>query len=164
MQNNSHDRNLWFKQFAEEFGFDPTEPLRIGGKYESAVIHGDTLYLSGQVPRIGTSVAVTGRVGAETSLAEAQRAAKICVLRCLTILQQTLGDLHRVKKILKLNVYVQSNENFTQQSEVADAASDILYAVFAPEGGHTRTSVGVTQLPKNAAVELDLIVALHPSL
>jgi len=84
-------------------------------------------------------------------------------LRALAGLRQSLGgDLGRVRKILRMTVYVQSAADFTQQSEVADAASDILYAVFAPDGGHSRTSVGVYQLPKNAAVEIDMVAALHP--
>lgn len=62
-----------------------------------------------------------------------------------------------------MTVHVQSAADFTQQSEVADAASDILYSVFAPHGGHTRTLVGVYPLPKNAAVEIDMIVAVHPA-
>lgn len=64
--------------------------------------------------------------------------------------------------MLRITVYVQSAPSFTQQSEVADGASEILYAVLGPTGAHTRTSVGVLQLPKNATVELDLVASVLP--
>ncbi len=81
-------------------------------------------------------------------------------MRALAILRQSLGTLDRIKKILRITVYVQSAQDFTQQSEVADGASEILYAIFASAGVHTRTSVGVFQLPKNASVEIDMIAAI----
>jgi enamine deaminase RidA (YjgF/YER057c/UK114 family) len=81
-------------------------------------------------------------------------------MRALAILRQSPGGLQRIRKILRITVYVQSAADFTQHSEVADAASEVLYSIFAEAGVHTRTSVGVYQLPKNASVELDMIVAV----
>jgi enamine deaminase RidA (YjgF/YER057c/UK114 family) len=81
-------------------------------------------------------------------------------MRALALLRQSLGSLDKVDKILRVSVFVQSAQDFTQQSEVADSASEVLYAVLGDTGVHTRTSVGVYQLPKNAAVELDLIAAV----
>lgn len=78
-------------------------------------------------------------------------------MRALALLQRRLGSLDKLEAILKINVYVQSSRTFTQQSEVADGASEILQTVLGPLGAHARTSVGVYQLPKNATVELDLI-------
>ena len=128
----------------------------------STVRHGDVVYVSGQVPRVGSTVVVTGRVGAEVSLAQAQLAAKVCAMRALVLLRQSLGSLDRIEQILRVTVYTQSAMDFTQQSEVADAASELLHAVLGGAGTHTRTSVGVAQLPKNASVELDLIAAVTP--
>ena len=82
-------------------------------------------------------------------------------MRALALLAQSLGSLDRVQSILRISVYVQSAQDFTQQSEVADGASEVLYAVLGQSGVHTRTSVGVYQLPKNAAVELDLIARVE---
>ena len=84
------------------------------------------------------------------------------IVRSLAIVRQALGSLDRVKRVLRVTVYVQSAADFTQQSEVADAASEILYTVLSPAGGHTRTSVGVYQLPKNGSVEIDMVVAITP--
>jgi enamine deaminase RidA (YjgF/YER057c/UK114 family) len=155
-------RNVLFEKAARDLGVDFDQEIRAVPKYEVAVENDGVLYVAGQLPRIGSSVAVKGRVGAETTVDDARRAARICVVRALAIVRQALGSLDRVKKVLRVTVYVQSAEDFTQQSEVADAASEILYSVLSPVGGHTRTSVGVYQLPKNASVEIDMIVAIAP--
>ena len=145
-----------FNAIAQRLGYDFDGELLIGGHYTSLIAHAGIIEISGQIPRVGTNVVVTGRAGESVSLAEAQKAAKICVMRAVALLRNHLGDLNRVEKILRLNVFVQSAADFTQQSEVADGASDLLFELFGESGVHTRTSVGVHQLPKNAAVELDM--------
>jgi enamine deaminase RidA (YjgF/YER057c/UK114 family) len=156
--NASMTRDGMADQIAFELGHRFEGEIRVGGHYASVVRDGRTVYLSGQVPRVGTEVIITGRVGAQTSLAQAQHGAQICTLRALTLLRQTLGSLEAVDKVLRVTVYVQSTAEFTQQSEVADAASDLLHRVFGEAGMHTRTSVGVYSLPKNASVEIDMVV------
>ncbi|KQV86160.1 RidA family protein [Pelomonas sp. Root1237] len=152
-----HDRDRELDAASAEHGFDPAVPLQIGGRYSPLVRDGRTLYLSGQIPRIGDHVAVAGVVGAEVSLERAKRAAAICVLRALTLLRQELGSLDRLQAVVRMTVFVHCDAGFTQHSEVADGASDLVWRVLGTAGAHTRTSVGVLQLPKNAAVELDLI-------
>jgi enamine deaminase RidA (YjgF/YER057c/UK114 family) len=152
-----HDRDRELDAASAEHGFDPAVPLQIGGRYSPLVRDGRTLYLSGQIPRIGDHVAVAGVVGAEVSLERAKRAAAICVLRALTLLRQELGSLNRLQAVVRMTVFVHCDAGFTQHSEVADGASDLVWRVLGTAGAHTRTSVGVLQLPKNAAVELDLI-------
>jgi len=154
-------RNERFDRIAQDLGHSFEGEIQIGGNYVSAVQHGNEVYISGQIPRVGSTVVVTGRVGADVSLEQARHGAKICTLRALAILRHTLGDFDRIKKILRITVYVRSAEDFSQQSEVADAASEVLYTMFDDAGVHTRTSVGVYQLPKNAAVEIDMIVAVE---
>ncbi|MBW8847540.1 MAG: RidA family protein [Burkholderiales bacterium] len=151
------DRDRLFAEASAELGFAPDGEIKIGGRYTSLVRDGRTIYLSGQIPRIGDRVVVTGCVGADVTLADAQRAAQVCTLRALALLQRELGSLASLKAVLRLTVYVHCSADFTQHSEVADGASDLLWRVLGPAGVHTRTSVGVCQLPKNAAVELDLI-------
>jgi enamine deaminase RidA (YjgF/YER057c/UK114 family) len=133
--------------------------IKIGGNYVSVVRHADQVFVSGQIPRVGNDVVVTGKVGAQVSVAQAQVAAKICTMRALALLRQTLGSLDGVSRILRVTVFIQSAPGFNQQSEVADGASEVLHAVLGEAGVHTRTSVGVAELPKNAAVEIDLIAA-----
>lgn len=134
--------------------------IKIGGNYVSVVRHDRQVFVSGQIPRVGDSVVVTGRVGAEVSVEQARYAAKICTMRALALLRQELGSLDRVSSILRITVFVKCSEDFSQQSEVADGASELLYSVLGDAGIHTRTSVGVYQLPKNAPVEIDLIAAV----
>jgi len=128
--------------------------------YEPAVIDRGILYLSGQLPREGDRVAVVGAVGSDVTLDEARYGARLALLRGLSVLQAKLGSLERVVQILKMNVYVQSASDFTEQSAVADAASNLLYELFGSRGAHARTAVGVFMLPKNAAVELDLTASI----
>lgn len=149
-----------FNEVAASLGYRFDGEIRIGGNYVSVVRHGDEIYVSGQIPRVGDTVVVTGRAGADVTLAQAQTAARVCAMRALALLRQSLGSLDKVKKILRISVYVQCAPDFTQQSEVADGASEVLYAVLGSAGIHTRTSVGVYQLPKNASVEIDLIAAI----
>ena len=150
-------RNTLFDRTAAELGHNFDGEIKIGGNYAPVVAHGNQLYVSGQIPRIGDTVLVTGRAGAGVPLDRAQLAAKICAMRALALLRQSLGDLGLIKQILRVTVYVQCAEHFTQHSEVADGASEILLRVLSAAGAHARTSVGVYQLPKNATVELDLI-------
>ncbi|NWE78728.1 RidA family protein [Pseudomonas yamanorum] len=131
--------------------------FKIGGNYTPLLRDGNHIYISGQIPRVGDAIVLPGKVGESLSLADAQIAAGVSALRCLGLLKQALGSLDQVKAILKINVYVRSAEDFDQQSEVANGASDLLNEILGAAGSHTRTSVGVLQLPKGAAVEIDMI-------
>jgi enamine deaminase RidA (YjgF/YER057c/UK114 family) len=153
-------RDTRFEAMATQIGHRFDGEIKVGGHYVPVLRHGAQVFVSGQIPRVGDTILVVGRVGAEVSLAEARLAAKVCTLRALALLRQELGSLDAIEQLLRLTVYVQSAADFTQHSEVADAASDLLHTVLGEAGRHTRTSVGVFQLPKNAAVELDLIAAV----
>ncbi|MCD5981157.1 MULTISPECIES: RidA family protein [Pseudomonas syringae group] len=149
-----------FNLIAEQLGYSFDGEIKIGGNYVPLIRHNDEIYISGQIPRVGDTVVVTGRAGADTTLAQAQLAAKVCAMRALALLQRSAGSLDGIKRLLRMNLYVQCAQDFTQQSEVADAASEVLFFVLGDVGAHTRTSVGVYQLPKNATVELDLIAVV----
>ena len=152
-------RDTLLQQAATTLGYNFDGEIKIGGNYVPVVRHGKDVYISGQIPRVDDTIVVTGRAGADVTLHEAQLAARICAMRALALLQRSLGSLDQIERILRITVYVQCTQDFTQQSEVADAASDLLYSILGEAGAHTRTSVGVFQLPKNATVEVDLIAA-----
>ena len=156
-------RDARFEEQAQALGYRFDGEIKIGGNYVPLVRDGHHVYLSGQIPRVGDTVVVTGAAGAGAgaSLADAQKAAKVCAMRALALLQRAWGSLDAVQSILRISVYVQSAPTFTQQSEVADGASEVLFAVLGDAGAHTRTSVGVLQLPKNATVEVDLIASVR---
>ena len=156
-------RDARFEEQAQALGYRFDGEIKIGGNYVPLVRDGYHIYLSGQIPRVGDTVVVTGAAGAGAgaSLADAQKAAKVCAMRALALLQRAVGSLDAVQSILRISVYLQSAPTFTQQSEVADGASEVLFAVLGDAGAHTRTSVGVLQLPKNATVEVDLIASVR---
>ncbi|MFL9926947.1 RidA family protein [Herbaspirillum lusitanum] len=133
-----------------------------GANYAAGVMHRDVVWISGQLPRDGDRVLVSGKLGKEVSIAEAQGAARAALLRALAALRDTAGDLRRVRQIVKLTMYVNCSEDFSEHSAVADGASDLIYELFGPElGRHARTSVGVAQLPRNACLELDIVATLE---
>jgi enamine deaminase RidA (YjgF/YER057c/UK114 family) len=154
-------RDSAFTQAAAGLGVHFDGEIKLGGNYVALARDGRHVYVSGQVPRVGSEVVVTGRAGGDVTLAQAQFAAQVCALRALALLQRSLGSLDPVRAILKVNVFTQAADGFTQLSEVADAASALLHEVLGPQAGaHARTSVGVFQLPKNATVELDLVAVV----
>jgi enamine deaminase RidA (YjgF/YER057c/UK114 family) len=150
-------RDELFANEAAALGYSFDGEIKIGGNYVPLLQDGNHIYISGQIPRVGDIVVFTGAAGAEVSLAQAQTAAKVCVMRALALLQRHLGSLDRVKSVPRISVFVQSAATFTQQSEVSDGASELLFKVLGSAGAHSRTSVGVFQLPKNATVEIDFI-------
>ena len=159
----NRSRDEQFHDVARELGHSFEGEIRIGGNYVSLVENDGEIWISGQIPRVGDKVVVTGRAGTDVQLDQARVAAKICVMRALALLRQSLGSLECIWKVLRITVYVQSAQDFTQQSEVADGASEVLYTILGQAGVHTRTSVGVFQLPKNATVEIDMVVAVDPA-
>lgn len=127
--------------------------------YIPAVKTGNMVYLSGQVPfRDGTLLA-TGAVPSSTSMEQAQEAARQCVLNGLAVLSDILdGDLDRVRRIVRLGVFVYSDPDFTDQPKVANGASELMVEIFGEKGRHARAAVGSVALPLGASVEVDMIV------
>ena len=149
-----------FDAAARDMGFSFAGDIKLGGNYVPLKKDGATIYISGQIPRVQDTVMVMGRVGATVDLDQACLAAQICVMRALALLQRECGSLDAVQAVLQITVYVQCAQDFTQQSEVADAASNLLVQILGAAGTHARTSVSVYQLPKNASVELDMVAKL----
>ena len=152
---------MTLEQRLSELGLALPGTAAPGARYAAVVVHDGLAHVSGQLPREGDRVVVAGKLGRDVDIADAQEGARIALLRGLAALRDELGDLGRVRQVLKLTVYVNSTEQFVDHSAVADGASTLIYDLFGPElGKHARTSVGVAQLPRNGAVELDLVVAL----
>lgn len=149
-----------FQTFALEMGLDFSGEIKIGGNYMPVLRDGMQLWVSGQIPRVGDEVMFVGTLGDTLNVTQGRKAAAICAMRALAFLQREAGSLESVVSVLRITVYVRSALGFIQQSEVADGASDVMCRVLGPRGLHTRTSVGVLQLPKGAAVELDLVATV----
>jgi len=142
-------------------GYRLPEPVAPAYQYVAVVVHGDLAYVSGQIPRAGNEVLMTGKLGAEVTLEQGQRAAEACVLQGLAQLKGELGDLGRVARVIKVTGFVASATGFTQQPQVIDAASSLLTLAFAELGRHARSAVGVAELPRGVPVEIEMIVAVH---
>jgi enamine deaminase RidA (YjgF/YER057c/UK114 family) len=126
--------------------------------YIPTVQTGDLVYVSGQVPMERGSLVTTGKLGAEVPLEAGQRCARVCAVNVLAQLKATLGDLSRVRRVVKLTVFVASEPGFSEQHLVANGASEFLAEVFGEAGRHARSAVGMASLPLNAPVEVEAIV------
>jgi enamine deaminase RidA (YjgF/YER057c/UK114 family) len=129
--------------------------------YVPAVRSGALVFLAGHVPRDGTGKVVTGKVGRDATEAQAVEAARTATLALLATLKREVGDLARVKRIVRVGGFVNSSEDFTAQSAVMNGCSDLLVALFGDRGRHARTALGVVALPLNAMVEIELVVEVE---
>lgn len=128
-----------------------TAPL---ASYVPAVTVGNLVMCSGQLPLVGKEVVFQGKVGADLHEEDGQNAARLCALNALAALKLELGDLDRIRRIVRVEGYVQSATGFSRQPAVVNGASDLLMQTFGDAGRHTRIAVGVSELPLNAAVEV----------
>ena len=103
---------------------------------------------------------VTGTAGADRSIAEGYAAARACALTQLAVLKRTLGSLDKIREVVSVNGYVNAVAGFPDSPAVINGASDLLVAVFGDQGRHVRAAIGVSGLPRNALVELQMIVAV----
>lgn len=118
------------------------------------------LHVSGQIPFAEDGGLIRGRLGETMDVAAGQAAARRCAVGVIAQLKAYLGDLSRVTRVVKLNVFVNSAPGFTDQPEVGNGASDLMVAVFGEAGRHARSAVGVAVLPRGVAVEIDAVVAV----
>jgi len=144
----------------EEMGIVLPEMSKPGAMYIPIKRLGNALFVSGQVPFKDGVMQYPGHVGEDVSLEEAQEAARICIINMLAALKYYLGDLDKVKNIVKVQAFVNSKTGFNQQHIVINAASQLLYDVFGEAGRHARTAVGTNQLPMDAPVEIEAIIEI----
>jgi enamine deaminase RidA (YjgF/YER057c/UK114 family) len=129
-------------------------------QYVPVAVHGGIAYVSGQLPKEGDEVRITGKVGGTLDLETAQRAARICILQGLSCLKAAIGSLDAVERVLKVTGFVASAPGFVQQPKVIDAASNLLVELFGERGRHARSAVGVAELPRNSPVEIEMVIAV----
>jgi enamine deaminase RidA (YjgF/YER057c/UK114 family) len=128
--------------------------------YVPAVRTGNLIYLAGQISRDAQGKAIAGKLGRDVSVEQGAEAARRCALAMLALLKSELGELSRVKRVVRVGGFVNSSPGFNQQASVMNGCSDLLVAVFGEAGKHARTSVGVAELPADAAVETDLVAEI----
>ncbi|MCU0831624.1 MAG: RidA family protein [Rhizobiaceae bacterium] len=130
-------------------------------KYVPAVIAGNLLYTSGQLPLEGGKLTSIGLVGREVSIEEGQAAARACALNVLAHANAMAKGLENIKRLVKISVFVASTPDFTQQHIVANGGSELFFAVLGDDvGAHARSAVGMASLPLNAPVEIEAVFEL----
>lgn len=129
--------------------------------YVNAVQTGKLIYLSGKGPQKEDGTYINGKLGAGLTVEAGYEAARLTAINQLAVLKSMLGDLLKVKKIVKVNGFVNSDPQFYDHPKVINGFSELLIKVFADKGQHARTSIGVSALPFNMAVEVEMIVEVE---
>jgi enamine deaminase RidA (YjgF/YER057c/UK114 family) len=139
-----------------ELKIELPQPASPVANYVPAVRSGDLLVIAGQICQWNGERRFIGKLGREISLAQGQEAARLCALNILAVAKNALdGDLDRILRCVRLGAFVQSTDDFTQQPQVANGASDLMVEVLGDAGRHARAAVGVNALPAGVAVEVD---------
>lgn len=134
------------------------EPVAPIGSYVPAKRVGGHIFTSGQLPLSSDGALSAGRLGREVSVDEGQQAARLAALNAVAAAVAVAGHIDEIKGAVRLTVFVNSTPEFTDQPQVANGASEVLTQIFGEAGRHVRSAVGVAALPKNACVEVELVV------
>jgi enamine deaminase RidA (YjgF/YER057c/UK114 family) len=143
-----------------ELGITLPKAAAPAANYVPTVLHGNMLYISGQLPFQEDGTLVLGRLGEDVDVAAGQAAARLCGIGILAQAQAALGSLERIERVLKLGAFVSSAANFFDQPKVANGCSDFMVEVLGDAGRHARSAVGVPALPLGVAVEIDAVIAV----
>ncbi|MGG5818284.1 RidA family protein [Falsiroseomonas sp. HW251] len=138
-----------------ELGITLPTPAAPVANYIGFNVVGKLVVVSGQIPLEGGKVAVTGKLGAGVSIEDGQRAARLCFINLMAQVKAAVGELDKVKRVVRLGGFVACTPDFTQHPAVINGASDLAVAVFGEKGKHARAAVGCPSLPMDSAVEVE---------
>ena len=144
----------------KELGYQLPEAPKPLAAYVPAVKVDGFVFTSGQLPTENGVLKYKGKVGAQVSEAEGIKAAEICALNCLSVIKSVAGSLDNIEQVVKLTAFVNSADFYSGQPKVANGASELLVKIFGDKGKHARSAVGVSELPLDAPVEIEMIVKL----
>ena len=150
-----------FEEKIKQMGITIPETVKPLAAYIPAMRVGNLVMTSGQVPISDGAVIYSGKVGKDLSEEEGKEAAKLCALNCLSAIKSVIVNLDKIKRVVKLTVFVSSAEGFTAQPKVANGASEFIVEIFGDAGKHVRSAVGVSELPLNSAVEIEMIAEVQ---
>lgn len=151
---------MGYEEKLKELGLELPEAPKPVATYIPAVRAGELLFLSGVLPMRNGQLAFTGKLGRELTVTQGMEAAKIALLNALAIARQELGSLDRIARVVKVVGHVASAEGFADQPQVLNGASDLLVAIFGEAGRHARVAIGAAELPRHAAVEIEVILSV----
>jgi enamine deaminase RidA (YjgF/YER057c/UK114 family) len=155
-------KNITAEERLARLGIQLPEAPTPFGAYVPAVQTGDLLFLSGMIASAGHSATMTGVVGKDLDVKAGQQAARIAALNGLALIRKQLGSLDRVRRLVRLGVYIVATPGFTDHASVADGASELLRDVLGEQTISCRMVIGVASLPLGSPVELELIVEVKP--
>jgi enamine deaminase RidA (YjgF/YER057c/UK114 family) len=128
--------------------------------YIPAIRHGNLVFTSGQLPIKDGSLIISGRLGSSLDIADVKTAAEICLLNALSAIKEVIGDLDQIKNIVRVVGYVACTPEFTNHPVVVNGVSNLILEIFGENGRHARSAVGVSSLPLNSPLEIELTVAV----
>jgi enamine deaminase RidA (YjgF/YER057c/UK114 family) len=149
------------KKIKELTGIEITTPPKPLASYIPAQKSGNLIFTSGQLPFANGKLMAEGKVGYEVTEEKGIECARMSAINCLSAVKSLIGDLDKIEQIVKVTVFVSSAVGYTSQPKIANGASDFLVQVFGEAGKHSRSAVGVAELPLNSPVEIEMIVRVN---
>ena len=151
---------MTYEEKLKSLGLELPEAPKPVATYVPAVQTGNLLFLSGVLPMRNGQLAFTGKLGRDLTVPEGVEAAKVAIHNALAIAKQELGSLDRITRVVKVVGHVASADGFAEQPQVLNGASDLLVAIVGDAGRHARVATGAAELPRGAAVEIEVILAV----
>lgn len=155
------DPNYNPEEKLQKLGIKLIPPSTPVANYVHAVRTGNLLFLAGKGPKKADGKNIVGKLGADLTIEEGYEAARVAGINQLAVLKAELGNLNKVKRIVKVKGMVNAVPDFTEQSKVVNGYSDLMVAVFGDKGKHARAAVGMGSLPSNMAIEVEMIVEVQ---
>ncbi|CAF26192.1 RidA family protein [Bartonella quintana] len=144
----------------KNFGITLPEAMQPIANYATVSQSGKQLFISGQLPLFDGKPIAIGKVGATVNAEQAKKSAEVCVINILAQIKAALGDLNKIKRVVKITVFVAVDPHFTDISFVANGASDLFVNILGEAGKHARSAIGVASLPMNVPVEVEAIIEI----
>jgi enamine deaminase RidA (YjgF/YER057c/UK114 family) len=138
----------------------PTPPQPVAN-YVNGVRTGNLIFLAGKGPKRADGSEITGKLGQDVSIEEGYEGARLTAINQMSVLKAMLGDLNKVKRVVKVLGMVNSDPAFVDQPKVINGFSDLIVEVFGDRGKHARAAVGMASLPRGQAVEIEMIVEVY---
>lgn len=154
-------QSIDFDKKLKELGIELIPPTKPIANYVKAVRTGNLIFLAGHGPTRADGSNITGKVGKDLTIEQGIEAARVTAISLLSTLKNEIGDLKKVKRIVKVNAWVNCNSEFTDQPKVVNGCSDLLVAVFGEKGKHARAALGTNALPMGIAVEIEMVVEVE---
>lgn len=145
------------EKIIEKRGYRLPESSPPIASYVNGVITGNLLFISGKLPLEGGKIKYAGKAGSDVTLEQGYECAKLCALHAISSAREVLGNLDRIVRVVKVTGFVNAAPGFTDIPKVVNGASDLFVEVFGEKGKHARSAIGVSELPLNSCVEIEVI-------